>query len=309
MWQGVIYGPDGIDRDIAYNLIKFYGRLGIRVRFSVVLEDADLLIMTRADNAAINLSPYNYKLIHVYDYLGREYDEFIKGVDWTKTYIYTTSEKRRERVIHELGFPVNQIYVILLPVEVSIWTQQLKEIKYKNVHIGHFKPITELDPLKELFYDALKAMQVDVWGNRWESILNPELYHGGAELNDVSFIYAQSEFAFGFMYPFQRDCTYSGRFWHAPLNGCAVFSEKGFYTDKIPGIIETDYTVENIRKKMLTYKKSRESVRKEAKEFWKAQNRIAMSYIKPTLKLLGNPKFDLKDYLRTIKLRIKSNWR
>lgn len=88
-----------------------------------------------------------------------------------------------------------------------------------------------------------------------------------------------------------------------------MFSEKGFYTDKIFGIIETDYTVDDIQKKMFAYKKSRDSVRKEAKEFWKAQNKIAMFYIKPTLKLLGNPKFDLKDYLRTIKLRIKSNWR
>lgn len=42
MWQGLIYGPDGIDRDIVYNLIKFYERLGIQVRFSVVLEDASI---------------------------------------------------------------------------------------------------------------------------------------------------------------------------------------------------------------------------------------------------------------------------
>ncbi|MFV0419637.1 MAG: hypothetical protein ACK5KT_13030 [Dysgonomonas sp.] len=309
MWQGLIYGPDGIDRDIAYNLVRFYGRLGIRVRFSAVLDAADLLIMTRAADISIDLSSYDYSLIHIYDYLGREYDEFIKGVDWTKTYIYTTSEKRRERIIHELGFPNNQICTMLLPVEASIWMQKLKDIKYRSVHIGHFKPITESDSLKGLFYNALKVMQVDVWGNRWEGVLNSELYHGGAELNDVSFIYAQSEFAFGFMYPFQRDCTYSGRFWHAPLNGCAVFSEKGFYTDKIPGIIETDYTIEDIRKKISQYPKNRDQVRREAEKFWKAQNRIAMSFIKPTLKLLGKPKFDLIDYLRTIKLRIKSNWK
>lgn len=40
----------------------------------------------------------------------------------------------------------------------------------------------------------------------------------------------------------------------------------------------------------------------------KTQNKIAMSFIKPTLKLLGKPRFDFNDYLRTIKLRIKSNW-
>ena len=75
-----------------------------------------------------------------------------------------------------------------------------------------------------------------------------------------------------------------------------MFSEKGFYTDKISGIIETDYTVDDIQKKMFAYNKSRDLVRKEAKECWKVQNKIAMSFIKTTLKLLGNSKFDFKDY-------------
>jgi hypothetical protein len=107
-------------------------------------------------------------------------------------------------------------------------------------------------------------------------------YHGKAGLFHVSAIYAKSNFAFGLMYPLQRNVTFSGRFWQAPLNGCYILSEPGLYTQLIPGVIETDYSISDITEKTkLSF--DREALQKESQEFWIKQNSITSEYVLTTL--------------------------
>ena len=85
-------------------------------------------------------------------------------------------------------------------------------------------------------------------------------------------IYSKSKYALGLMYPFQRDITFSGRFWHAPLNGCYLFSEPGLYTKEVPGVIETDYSTENILA-MSSNLNDFEGLQKKAIYFWEEKNK------------------------------------
>ena len=149
-----------------------------------------------------------------------------------------------------------------------------------NEAIGHFKP--------------------HIWGSGW--MVNNELYHGKAGLFQVSSIYSKSEFAFGLMYPFQREVTISGRFWHAPLNGCSLLSEPGLYTQKIPGIIETDYSINDITKK-IERNSDRKTLQKESQEFWEKQYRITLGYVTSTLSILRNNHFTVIDFFIFLYLR------
>jgi hypothetical protein len=279
----LIFGHNGLDLDITLNLRYFYRSLGFKVFFSDKLHDADLLVVIRAVDAEIDISPYHFSLIHIYDYLGCDYDAFVNSIDHTITYIFCTSEVKRYRLIQQLHFPEKQIAVAFPPVNVKLWSKKIKKLQYKMVHIGNFKPITDEDPIKQVFNESIIYFNTNIWGMGWN--IRRDLYHGRIGLFSVSAIYAKSKFAFGLMYPFQRDVTFSGRFWQAPLNGCYVFSEVGLYTSKFPGIIETDYSINDIEHKM-AHHVDRFALQNEAIEFWLKHYQFTRSIVLPTLEIL-----------------------
>jgi hypothetical protein len=232
------------------------------------LYQANLLVVVRAVDKSIDITPFNFSQVHVYDYGGWDFDAFVRTIDSNITYIFCTSEIKRTRLIELLSFPSERVFVALPPVDVNLWSNKINDVKYQIVHIGNFKPIKEKDIVKERFNKIISDFETHVWGLGWQ--LNKDLYHGKTGVFNVSNIYANSKIALGLMYPFQREVTFSGRFWHAPLNGCMVFSEPGLYTLKIPGIIETDYTEEDIKKK-LAIEIDRLALQKEAKKFWQSE--------------------------------------
>lgn len=297
----LIYGQNGLDLDVTLNLRSFYKKLGLKVFFSDKLHPADLLVVVRAVDKEINIEPFNYSLVHVYDYGGWDYDAFVQTIDHSKTFIFCTSEAKKERLIEKLNFPKKQVYIALPPVDTSLWSKAIKKIKYDFVHIGNFKPIVDEDIFKLRFNKAISYFRSNLWGLGWKS--NEEVYHGKAGLFEVSKIYAQSKFSFGLMYPFQREVTFSGRFWQAPLNGCFLFSEPGLYSQKIPGVIETDYTIKDINNKLNQMTSSLE-LQQKAKQFWENQSNITLSYVKPTFKLLEKNNFKIVKYLSFIKLSV-----
>jgi hypothetical protein len=280
----LIYGHNGLDLDVTFNLVAFYKKLGFKTFFSGKLYDANLLVVVRAVDKPIDLSVFHYSLIHVFDYGGWNYDGFVNSIDHNKCYIFCTAESKRKRIIEQLHFPKDHIFVAFPPVETSLWIAKNKRVKYEFVHIGNYKPMTDNDPFKNFFLQAITKFKVNIWGIGW-ALSEKKIYHGKAGLFEVSSIYAQSRFACGLMYPFQRDVTFSGRFWHAPLNGCYLFSEPGLYTQLIPGVIETDYSIEQIRQYMLSCF-NRNILQKTAIEFWKTQNNHLQSLISPTLVLM-----------------------
>jgi hypothetical protein len=290
----LIYGHNGLDLDVAFNIRSFYKQLGFCVFFSDKLYDADLLIVLRAMDTEIDIAPFNFSIVHVYDYVGWDYDAFVRTIDHKISYIFCTSEIKRTRLIDLLHFPKEQVFVALPPVDIKLWSKKIEEVKYNIVHIGNFKPITEKDTIKELFNETISHFKTHVWGLGWQ--LDKDLYHGRTGIFSVSNIYANSKFALGLMYPFQRDVTFSGRFWHAPLNGCSVFSESGLYSIKIPGVIETDYSLEDIDKK-IAKNIDRIALQNEAKNFWLKQNNATLALIVPTLKSIKRNEFNLKNAL------------
>jgi hypothetical protein len=299
----LIYGHDGLDLDVTYNLQSFYRRLGFKVFFSKNLYNADLLVVIRAFDRESNISNHNFKLIHIYDYAGWDYDAFVYTIDHSRTYIFCTSEARKERLTAKLNFPGDRIFIALPPVDIEIWSKKLKHPDYRLVHIGNFKPIIDLDKTRDLFYQAINHFNVQVWGTEWKG-LKKELCHGKAGLFEVSSIYSKSEYAFGLMYPFQREVTFSGRFWHAPLNGCCLFSEPGLFTQKIPGIIETDYSFADIGIK-IEERIDRKKVQKKAIEFWEYQKMITLEYVRSTLVgIFEKHKFNASIFLNFFCIRI-----
>lgn len=289
----LIYGHNGLDLDVTLNLCSFYKRLGFKVFFTEKLYEADLLVVLRAVDAEIDITPFHFSLVHVYDYGGWDYDAFVNTINHAITYIFCTSEVKRERLIQHLHFPKEQVFVALPPVDVELWSKSLEEVQYEMVHIGNFKPIGNDDPIKQLFNEAIIHFKTNVWGMGWT--IDKKFYHGKTGLFSVSSIYAKSKFAFGLMYPFQRDVTFSGRFWQAPLNGCSVFSEVGLYSSKMPGVIETDYSIEGLDRKIKN-KVDRIALQKKATEFWTKEYEKTLALVVPTFMIMKDKGFNLNNF-------------
>lgn len=296
----LIYGHDGLDLDVTYNLTSFYKGLGFNVFFSRKLHNADLLVVLRALDLEIDISAFHYSLVHIYDYTGWDYDAFIRTIDHRITFIFCTSETKKTRISEKLNFPQNQIFIALPPVDITLWSKKLKDVKYNLVHIGNSKEFTDTDIIKVQFNEAIGYFKPHVWGSGWR--VSNELYHGKAGLFQVSSIYSKSKFALGLMYPFQREVTFSGRFWHAPLNGCFLLSEPGLFTQKIPGIIETDYSINDIKNKT-EGNFDRKTLQKESQEFWKKEYSITLGCVTSTLGYIRHNHFYARNFFPFLYLR------
>jgi hypothetical protein len=270
MKRCLIFGQNGLDLDVTLNLVAFYKKLGFDTIFSTKLTKADLLVIVRPIDAPLVISKFGYTQIHIYDYVGWLYDACLKSLDLGITYIFTTNEKQRKYLLDTIRMPKDHVYVSLPPVECSLWVEKSVIRKYKYVHVGNYKKIRENDEFRDRFNSAMEKLGVDIWGISWvkSDLYN---YHGKAGLFNVSKIYAKSKCALGLMYPFQREVTYSGRFWHAPLNGCLLVSEPGLYTKYFPGVIETDYTLKDLSKINLEII-DHQKIQSEAIAFWCRQN-------------------------------------
>ncbi|MGY3213773.1 hypothetical protein [Mucilaginibacter sp. HD30] len=273
----LIYGQNGLDLDVALNLQAFYKKLGYWTVFSEKLFDANLLVILRAVDKPIEADTTNFEQIHVYDYGGWGYDECIRSLDYAKTYIFTTAPQHKQHIANKLAFPDDHIYIAFPPVETSLWVEKVQLKKYDFVHIGNFKKIDDSDAVREKFNAAVKALNADIWGMNWQ-LEDKNKYHGKSGLFDVSKIYARSKYALGLMYPFQRGVTFSGRFWHAPLNGCYLISEKSLYSADIPGVIETDYSVEDITNSVKNADVP-DILSKKALQYWDLKNRDLQAII------------------------------
>jgi len=301
-----IYSDLVLDLEIALNLEAFYKRLGFTTCFCRDrIRDADLLVILRPVNRPLDFSGYHHNVIHIYDYEGKDINIFMRSsIDYKKTYIFCMSEKQKNRITDKAGFPANQVFVVLLPVEIPLWVSKLKDIKYELVHIGNHKPIrADEDLISQRFHEAVTSLKADVWGAEWEGFIGGGRYHGKAGRFEAQPIYARSRFALGLMYPFQRELTFSSRFWQAPLNGCQLLSESGLYTRTFPGIIETDYSVPDLKEKLQRVT-DREALRARARRFWEEQNKLTLSYVKPTLESIKERDLGVRERLFFMRISV-----
>ncbi len=291
----LIFGHNGLDLDVTINIRSLYKNIGFNVFFSDKLFNADVLVILRPIDKEINFTQFNFSLIHVYDYVGNNFDNLIVCLPKNKTFIFCTTSETKKRLIDFFNFPSSKIFVAFVPVDVKIWAKKIKPLKYDLVHIGNFKKNILNDDLTNKFYDLVKSFKVHIWGAGW--MPKTELSHGKTSVFKVSKIYSSSRFALGLMYPFQRNCTYSGRFWHAPLNGCLVFSEPGYFTRLVPGVYELNYFSSELPALINSMKINRFNLQSEAIVFWQKEYNVVKEYI---LSSLNNIEFGEKRFRKFI---------
>jgi len=251
----MILGGDGLDSDVVKNLEYLYRSLGYSVVKMVknIPEDFSGLLVISRSNMLSNKALENCKVktVIIYDYVGDSINNFdylsFLSQQIDSVIIYSTSYERMAQLrdlvdSRECATDIS-INFSLLPVFPKIWIAKKRHSRISRpIHIGHFKSgePREMDPIKENFLGFLKRENAIIGGRDWPETFSRGILLGEINLRTVSALYAKCEIAVGLMYPFQRQHTYSGRYWHAPLNGCTVLSEETRYSAIIPGVISCD---------------------------------------------------------------------
>lgn len=268
-----IYGHNGFDLCVTFNLVKFYQKLGFKTFFSEKIYEVDLLIVIRPTNRPFDLSKYHIPAIHIYDYVGNDFDNFADNLNKKIVYIFTTTDTKRQRIISNMNILPENVFVALPPVDIDMWVYKSNSIKKseKLVHIGNYKPVTDEDLYRTNFFEYIKNNVVDVWGLNWNNDFVGGKYKGKSSLFNVSKVYANTKVALGFMYPFQRDVTFSSRFWQTTLNGCYLLSEPSVFSQIIPGIIQTNFEIEDVKNAINNIPNDKD-LKKIAIDFWTSEN-------------------------------------
>lgn len=267
----LIYGHDGFDPCALLNLYKFYQSLGFAVLYTQEIEACNLLVVKRGQD--INI-PSNFPKdipVHLYSYVGTSIKTILQKLinNGNPCSLFAPSsilldESENSNVLKDLVYP---------PVIPKYWIEKRNvssRTKYNLVHIGNKK--TKQGAITDLYADKLNKLietgKVDLWGFGWDKNKIGTKYHGYLSIYNVPFVYSRTDYALGLMYPFQRDKTFSGRFYQAPLNGVILLSEPGLFANKVPGVTEADLSdIEAvIRKQPL-----RQEIAQESFIFWSTQ--------------------------------------
>ena len=297
----LIYSGDGLDVVVLLIMLTFYNRIGYKTIYSKTFIDCHLLILPRPSDSTI--IPLNLigTPIHVWNYVGNNLTKFFeRNKENMHNVLYLNSSSE----LTPVNYQINESWHLQItkpPVYSKLWTCKLSENKKLNlIHIGNFKPYMKLkdDIFAQNFLKSLRAHKAHVWGRGWDSeedIIN----EGVLEVLDVSKVYANSRAALGLMYPFQRQTTFSGRFWHGPLNGSIIISEPGIYTNDIPGVYNSDLTPINVQTAIESFGTRPETIQDESVIYWDSHTEnleetvrtLTESFYTETLKNFSNINF------------------
>lgn len=310
--QAVVYGHDGFDRDVTVNLLGFYRRLGVQTRSSRYLIEADLLIVERPPQSAKGFD--RYSRVHFYDYVGADVIPFLRDLEGhAGATVFTTSAPRQRELLEAVPGLEGRVRVALPPVLTSLWTAPLRSDARLTtpIHIGNYKPYysDESDAFSSALLDGIRAGMIEVWGAGWvEKVGDNAGVHGPLRLAEVSPLYARAALAVGMMYPFQREVTFSGRFWQAPLNGCTLYSEPSYYAGQIPGVEVFESLDDLVRATEQQQKRTlpeRTELKSRASNFWDAELAKTSQIVGETLEGLQPRRAALKDRLVHLRLAVE----
>ena len=304
----IIFGSDGLDADVTKNLQRLFVGFGYRVTKSIgqIPENfTEVLVIARSNSMdKYALIKSKVSALIIYDYAAESIDnfEYLSHLDKKikKVIFISTCEDRITalRNIHKKNRPDIVYHHAFLPVFPKLWIEKrVRERWPYPIHVGNFKELDDIDKNDPylLFLKFIRREKVLVGGQRWHGYLPSSQRLGGLKLNTVSSVYASHSFAVGIMYPYQRSCTYSGRFWQAPLNGCVLLSETTVYGKKIPGIYEVDFgkTVKELNEEIDFDSKT---LMLESRIYWNAITEDHIHFLSKKL-----PTFKLKGYLQIFK--------
>jgi hypothetical protein len=269
-----LYSHDGFDLDVLLNQKDLLAENGFFTIATSKIIKCDLLIVLRANSNTFpfyNLNTENVGRVLFIDYSGQEVFQVFFNCNHPNKYLITSNNQLNGNGIF-FGFPF---------VSIKRWvrknSQENQNRSIRFIHIGNYKFSSNADHLIQFFNDAIKSLETIVFGSGWEKVLPKVLYKGAVSVEKVSDIYAKSQIALGIKHPFQRGNSISGRYWHAPLNGCALLVEDLYLADLIPGIIYVDYRSD--LKYINGLKTNSTQIQKNALLFWDESNKLQLSLI------------------------------
>lgn len=275
----LIYSPDGFDLCVLNNQIDFYRLLGFNVFYSNKIHPANLLVILRgksfSDEVIRKINESNYSQIHVFDYAGQQTSKICKDL-LGDVVVVAPSMNSIARDI-----PDNKIIITHPYISLERWVcRRTYTRKNELIHIGNYKAQSDGDMQLKSLNKFINRENVTVYGSGWANIIESDRNRGPVRITEVPRLYTNHKYAIGIMHPFQRDNTYSSRFWLAPLNGCLVLSEDGLFSGKIPGVYIVDYsdlTINNLPRINC------DDIAKTALQFWSVSNKCTFDIICETL--------------------------
>ena len=314
-------GGDGLDPDVTRNLDFLYRKLGYSVQKvvgHVPNNFSGLLVVTRSHMLGDSfLIDSKASEVVVYDYVADSlnYLNYLNNLssETKKVIVFSTSEERIQEIkTHIVSVESGQrldFHFSFMPVFPKIWiAREARHRISKPIHIGHFKSksIFNQDSIRDDFLEFINRESALVGGRHWQGIVRENQLLGEINLRAVSTLYARCEISIGLMYPSQRNHTYSGRYWHAPLNGCIVLSEPSKFSSVIPGVVTYNFKAPlgEIRRELNF--NSRE-LKLESKVFWEKVTDLHVELLKQSIphnslwSLVLLPCFIFKEKLASIK--------
>ena len=263
-------------------MLTFYKRIGYKTIYSKTFVDCHLLILPRPTESTIIPSRIIGTPVHIWNYVGSDLTGFFeKNKENIHDVLYLSSSEK----LVPASYRKNENWRVLItkpPVYPKLWTNELKKDKKFNLaHIGNLKPYIKSgeDTFALNFLKSLKVHKAYVWGRGWEDE-EGIIKKGMLEVMNVSEVYASTRAALGLMYPFQRQTTFSGRFWHGPLNGAIIISEPGAYTVDIPGVYNSDLTPTNVSSIVESCNFKSETIQEESIVYWNSHTKKLEEIVK-----------------------------
>lgn len=296
-----VYGEDGLDPDVLLNQIDFFKKHGFRVVFGSKIIKCDLLIITRVSGndfqEGINsLLISQIRMILFLDYSGQNCHSVFNGINHKNKYLITSRDNFVGKDIY-FGHPY-----------VSIPRWKIENTNYMNrvyncVHIGNYKFFSNFDKFINNFNEIVSRNSVHVFGDFWPEFGTNPLFHGKLKLKEVSKIYRQSRFAIGIKHPFQRGVAISGRYWHATLNGCALFVEDDYLINEIPGLHFYNCTSNlNLTNTLNRTVHDSDKLAYSAFSYWTESNKLQISLLEFVDEV--TVKYSFKERLQLIRLLV-----
>jgi hypothetical protein len=264
-----LYGEDGFDLDVLTNQIALYRSLGCRVVWSKKYVPCDLWVILRGKTGNFIPIPKDQPCLFL-DYSGHDVLAWFQS-STVNHKLCITSQKHAEN--QEQGIFFGHPFV-----SIQDFQKEVAPLRYTKVHIGSYKNDPLRDPDLIDFHSELERNACVVWGKYWDKVaLQHAEWKGPLSPKKVSSVYAQSLIALGCKYQHQQGKAISGRYWQAPLNGCALWADDSYLIDELPGVYP--YGTTNLP--------SRNELQDTATNYWKAQNQLQTSL---STRLLTNPR-------------------
>lgn len=276
-----LYSSDGFDLDVLENQIELYNELNCKVIWVNKIVKCDLLVILRCGKNLLNIN-FNQPTLFI-DYSGQDVLNAFSNLK-LENKACITSQKNKSHI--------NNVFFGHPYISLKLFSRSIQKIEFNLIHIGNYKPNRLIKKLNMLFIDYINENKVTVYGKNWPiDLFTKGEFKGPLNPEFVSELYSKSVVACGIKHEFQIGRAISGRYWHAPINGCALYVEDEYLVSEIPGIYL--YGSELLE--------SRETLQERAINYWSNQNKLQIDL---SNSLINKSNFRIHNWLIYIRFRL-----